>query len=127
MLREFSDLRQDTEGHRRLFSDETFDLYLWYDRVGGKIVGFQLCYDKGENEHALTWIEGKGYLHSRIDDGESSVRENLTPVLARDGFFDRHGVAERFREASREIERGIAELVYRRILAFEAGKVNPLL
>lgn len=128
MLREFPDLSQEKAGHRRLFADEYFDLYLWYDREGGRLVGFQLCYDKTDDEHSLTWLEGKGYLHSRIDHGEPyPARSKQSPVLVPDGFFDKEGIAERFKKAGENLPPGVVDLVYAKILEFRPDKINPLL
>ena len=128
MLREVSGLSQERTGHRRLFSDEYFDLYLWYDRKGGRLTGFQLCYDKEHDEHSLTWVEGKGYLHSRIDAGESiPSRSKQSPVLVQDGFFDKEAIAARFKKRSGSLPPEIVDLVIGKILYFSPDKVNPLL
>ena len=55
MLAEIRNARQIAgEDFRRWFTDEEFDLIVWYgdDR---SLVGFQLCYDKQDRERALTW------------------------------------------------------------------------
>jgi hypothetical protein len=55
MLSEVRDVRQDPGGVRRWWNDESFDLIVWYDTAGGAIRGYQLCYNRGADEHALTW------------------------------------------------------------------------
>jgi hypothetical protein len=55
MLSEYKEVRQrDDEGYRRWFSDSYFDIVLWFDRSGGAMTGFQVCYDKGKSERAFT-------------------------------------------------------------------------
>lgn len=111
MLAECRNVRQIRgEGHRRWFSDDYFDLIVWYD--GSEPVGFQLCYDRGGRERALTWHRDRGYAHERVDSGETeSGRHKSTPILVADGVFDSAEVTERFREASGRLEPDIVELV----------------
>lgn len=112
MLREFRHVRQE-EGHphRRWFGDEYFDLIVW-EGDDGSVIGFQLCYDKGRDEHALTWKRDGGASHRRVDDGEGNLDfRKQTPVLVPDGHFAAELVSERFRSAATEIDPDIAELV----------------
>lgn len=52
MLVELKDVRQiPNDGFRRWFTDEDFDLIVWYE--DDKITGFQLCYDKKEMEFLI--------------------------------------------------------------------------
>ena len=82
MLSEIKKTRQEEgEPYRRWFTDEDHDLIVWYD-AEGKILGFQLCYELGPNERALTWIRGKGYAHNRVDDGETGFfMHKMSPIL----------------------------------------------
>jgi hypothetical protein len=63
-------------------------------------MSFQLSYDKGRRERALTWTPDRGFLHTGVDDGESEVglRHKATPLLVADGYFDGNRVLETFRE-----------------------------
>ena len=117
MLVELPDPRQiKDEGHRRWFSDDYFDLIVWYDLAETTIVGFQLCYDKRGLERAITWQRGRGFSHNRIDDGET-VHEHakMSPVLVSDGVFLKETVSDRFKASSTGIHPNIAELVYKKI------------
>jgi len=112
MLTEIRNARQiEGEGFRRWFTDEYFDLIVWYadDRT---LVGFQLCYDKLERERALTWTREHGFHHNQIDSGEIPGHAKMTPVIIADGEFNRDPVAERFRKASGQIEPAVARFVY---------------
>ena len=118
MLSEIRNPRQiEGEGRRRWFTDDYFDLIVWYD-LSGELAGFQLCYDKARTERALTWRRDQGYSHERVDEGEIPGRAKMSPVLVPDGAFPRNGVAERFFEASAQIDPEIRELVYDRLLRF---------
>jgi len=140
VLTEIKNARQDPGGFRRCFFSDDMDLYLWYDRRGGKLFGFQLCYDKRAVQHAITWREELGATHNKVDDGESRPgRYKAAPILVADGLFERDRVAAAFRREAgiepgspavepgrqdragkaRGLEPDIAELVYQKILTFD--------
>ena len=65
-LKEFSKVRQEKEGYRRLFADDYFDLYIWYDsKEKMSKIGFQLVY--GKKSKAITWSQGS-LNHNKIED-----------------------------------------------------------
>lgn len=103
MLREIPDLRQfPDEGFRRWFSDRDQDVIVWYaDETRQEVIGFQICYDKQETEHALTWYKERGFSHNRIDDGEVPFSTKMSPVLVADGMPPLQRILEDF-EASSE-------------------------
>lgn len=115
MLIEMRNVRQiKGDGYRRWFSDDYFDLYVWYEDEDLKnLLGFQLCYNKLKNEHAITWTKKAGFKHETVDDGESNASANKTPVLVSDGAFDSRTVSERFCSASGDIDKHVAHLVYK--------------
>ena len=104
------------EAHRRWFSSADLDLIVWCDNHGAP-VAFQLCYDKGRSERALTWEPATGLVHSAVDDGEFQVgmRYKATPVLAPDGPLDVPRVAARFAAASTDLPAEIAAFVRERL------------
>jgi len=119
VLVEKKDVRQiPGEGLRRWFADEYFDLIVWYEEA--QVIGFQLCYDKGGRERALTWHRPHRFLHTRIDDGEIPLAYKMSPVLVQDGAFDAGGVAERFRRASAGIDPRVAALVLEQLRVYPA-------
>jgi hypothetical protein len=80
MLTEIKHARQiPNEGYRRWFTDESFDLFVWY--MNDKIEGFQLCYDTRDKARAITWRLSSGYSHDKIDDGERVFYNKMTPIL----------------------------------------------
>jgi hypothetical protein len=126
MLVEYRNVRQvGGEGYRRWFSDDYFDLIVWYE--GNRhshrgISGFQLCYDRSGYERALTWQRGRGFSHEKVDTGEGGrIGPKSTPILVADGLFDASAIAGRFREASRGIDAEIVELVLDRLAAYPGG------
>jgi hypothetical protein len=83
-LMEIKHVRQiANEGYRRWFTDESFDLIVWF--MDEEIQGFQLCYDSGKEKRAITWRLSLGYSHEGIDDGERVFRNKMTPVLVANG------------------------------------------
>lgn len=126
MLTEIRNPRQiEGEGFRRWFTDEYFDLIVWYamDRT---LVGFQLCYDKLDHERALTWTREHGFQHNRIDAGEVPGHAKMTPVIIADGEFSRDPVAERFRKASGQIEPAVARFVYETVKKYPGRLEGPV-
>ena len=99
------------------FSDEYFDLAVWFHN-DGSIKSFQLCYNSINDPHALTWKEGKGFVHDRIDDGETRDHYKMTPILVADGEFPKEKILKKFLDASREIDPEIGNFVYQKISAF---------
>ena len=61
MLYEIKDVQQEESGpFCRWFADRDFDLFVWYNE-DDSFFGFQLCYEKGKNEKALTWKAKSGF------------------------------------------------------------------
>ncbi|HOW89616.1 MAG TPA: hypothetical protein PL037_04985 [Elusimicrobiales bacterium] len=100
MLREMKDVRQiPGDPPRRWFSDERFDLIVWFDPSGG-MYGFQLCYDLKSKPRALTWLRDKGYRHDGIDGGEDRPGlHKSSPILVTDGSFNAAGVGDELERA----------------------------
>lgn len=113
MLREIKPLRQHPGEFRRLFLDDFFDLYVWYrsEDTQDEIIGFQLCYDKGNRERALTWLKGEGWKHSWVDTGDQTPKANRTPTLIHGCEDDLAWVVSRFQERSANIPVEINELI----------------
>ncbi|MBI9106168.1 MAG: hypothetical protein JEZ04_05435 [Spirochaetales bacterium] len=128
MLYEFRKVQQKEKGYRRLFLDEFFDLYVWYDKKGGDIIGFELCYNKDSDEHSIIWKQNKGYLHTEIDSGENNPgHSKQSPISLIDGYFDKKKVSKRFLESSLNLENEIVDLVNNRILEYDEKLINPFL
>lgn len=111
-LREIRFVRQvEGERRRRWFTSETMDLIVWIDETWAP-VAFQLCYDKGTNERALTFSADGKVSHERVDDGESDRAPlKATPVLIVGGYFDPIRVKRLFDEASLDLPKPILAFV----------------
>ena len=119
MIREISRVKQVRgEARRRWFTDEYWDLYVWID-AGKSPIGFQLCYGKPDNEHALTWFDDKKPVHTRVSASKPGGRHStMTPILVADGYFDDRTVRERFLRDSTEIDSSVREYVRDRLENF---------
>jgi len=113
MLREVDNVSQrEDEGRRRWFADRYFDLIVWYEPDDpDRVLGFQLCYDKAHDEHALTWRRQGGFTHHSIDDGQPHAETNSTPILVPDGVLQVDDLRRRFAAACGDIDPEIARLV----------------
>lgn len=96
-------LSYPTEEPRKWFSDDYFDLIVWYGSTG-QITSFQLCYDVAEDQRAISWDVVKGFSHSRIDEGEDNPEQNRSPILIPDTEKIDHTVIEKFTEHSKSLE-----------------------
>lgn len=120
MMYEIRNVQQhEGESKRRWFFDCEIDLTIWVDD-DDKILGFQLSYDRPLSPHALTWIQGKGFFHHRVDDGENpgTLARKGIPILLPDGEFDMDRVSEIFKEKSNEMDAEIAQFVYEKIRSY---------
>lgn len=117
MLYEIRRVRQNPgEPFRRWFTDDRFDLYVWYDSPTlERLVGFQLCYDKDKHhtERALTWYRGRGFDHRRVDEGDVEPTRNQSAILLSDGRFPKEAILLSFREAARELDPDLVTFIAR--------------
>ena len=105
----------------QLFANNYFDLYVWYESDRKSLFGFQLCYNIGVDEHALTWTKTKGYQHNRIDDGEtrsSITGYKMAAVLMPDGIFDANSIAQKFLQDLGDVDHKIGFLVYKKLMEY---------
>lgn len=122
MMREVRKVRQvEGEPRRRWFTDEFFDLIVWFS-PSGEIVGFQLSYDKFRQERALTWRPGEGFGHDGVDDGEDRPGKlKATPILVADGAFDATGIAERFSRESGDLPVEVVAFILAKLRDYPRG------
>ncbi len=100
---------------RRWFTDDFFDLIIWVNEIG-EIVGFQLCYDKNFDQHAITWKKQTGYMHNKVDDGENKPgKYKSAAILIPDGTFDFKKIVEKFKCNCEEIDSKVTSFVYSKL------------
>lgn len=112
MLKEVHSTKQIAgEPRRRWFVSAALDLYVWYDEEDA-VIQFQICYDKGPGERALTWRREEGFSHHTVDDGESGIFQmKSSPILTARAGFDPANLRSLFAEAARKLEHDLYEFV----------------
>ncbi len=112
MLKEIQNVtRLEGERLRRWFSDPALDLYVWYSD-NDIICQFQLCYDKGPKEKAVTWEQDKSIVHHSVDDGESGIfRMKSTPILTDDAEFDLGEVKALYQNLGSKLEHDLYQFI----------------
>ena len=68
---------------------------------------------------ALTWYEDKGFRHSGIDEGDGVGVGKRTPILIRDGIFDKETIEKRFASSSSGLPKEIADFVTNKLAEYE--------
>jgi hypothetical protein len=117
VLVEFKNVRQEPgKGLRRWFEDNLYELVVWY-RPEGSVLGFQIHYHLKQSERALTWREGEGFTHSRVDSGTGSPLKNLVPILLPNGSIRWGEVLREFDESSATLEPDLRSFVRQRLEA----------
>lgn len=117
MLKEFVHVRQEKgPGRRRWFESDDLELVVWLDHRG-EVEGYQICYDLGHGEHALTWRPQTGFEHNEVDAGDEGALSNLTPILVPDGAVPWPEVAARFAKQGSSLEPALRDLVGRTLQA----------
>ena len=123
MLSEIRNVHQiPGEGYRCWFTNTFFDLIIWYNdqRI---IKGFQLCYNKNDDEHAVTWHKDSGFSHTEVDNGEDELHfYKMTPILISDGIFENKKIAEKFQKESQKIDPDIASFVLEKLIEYPTSK-----
>jgi hypothetical protein len=121
MLYEIKNVSQyKNELKRRWFFDHDIDLTVWVD-LENRIDSFQLCYDKIQNFHALTWKKNFGFKHNRVDDGEdlnSIGNYKSIPILLMDGHFEKERIIEIFSKNCLNIPKFISKFVLEKLMSY---------
>jgi hypothetical protein len=115
MLRELPSTKQvPGERYRRWFFCHEADLVVWFD-ADGTPTGFQLAYDKYQNEHSISWHAGTGFRHDAVDEGNPLAGEAETPLLYPHGEFDAKRVIALFTSLSAEMPQDLARFVIEKL------------
>lgn len=110
MLKEFKNVRQVENIDRKLYTDNYFDLYLWYKKDSDEFIGFQLIYCAGYNKMALTAEVGSVPFVNRVDSGDGELY-NPTDLLDGSGSFPKDELYREFYKRSSGIDKEISRVV----------------
>ena len=103
-MREIKNVRQERlPGRRRWFESDALELVVWLN-PREQLTGFQLCYDRGGTERALTWRAIGGFAHDTVDQGNASALKNCTPILRPDGVIPWQRLIQLFDQCSANLE-----------------------
>ena len=126
MLREIVNVhQQDPRLRRRWFCDDYFDLFVW-EKPGGRIVEFQLCYDKSARERVLKWGANAGFAHHRIDSGEPLPGVNMSPIMVADGVMPLSAVRGKFAASAERLDPQVRDFILQRLRDYHARAAVPL-
>jgi hypothetical protein len=116
LLQEITNLRQiEGDPRRRWFADAVLDLYVWYDDEDN-VIQFQICYDKGPGEQALTWKKEQGFIHHAVDDGEGGIyRMKSTPVILEKTRYDGGRIPDLIKQHGGKLEHDLYEFILSRL------------
>jgi hypothetical protein len=118
VLREIRNVRQERgAGRRRWFESDGFELVVWLDDAGA-CEGFQVGYDLGRGECALTWRPGLGFAHNKVDQGDDHEGgSKKSPILVANGAVPWPEITLLFSERGSGLETELRELVSARLAA----------
>ncbi len=118
-LKEIKNVRQISgEGFRRWFTDDFFDLYIWYQDNKKDITGFQLAYGEVERDHALTWTVNHGFSHDGVDDGNITGSYKRSPILIANGMFDPDSLIHMFEEHQGDLDKKLFSFIKTKIKGY---------
>jgi hypothetical protein len=123
-LREYRYVHQAPgEPRLRWFLSDYFELFVWFDD-DELPCAFRLCYDRGYQEHAITWERNKPRIrHQAIDDGKTPVCFPRSLIIAGASAPFPKSITDRFGAASGEIPKEIRALVLDELRAAHTNRV----
>jgi hypothetical protein len=122
MLREHAQVAQDAPGlTRRWFRDEDFDLYLW-ERPGGEVDAFELCYDRQGRERSLRWSRTGGFRHEGVDRPETKPGRAMSALLVAEGTMPVAAVSRKLRGAAKALPAGVRDFMIARLAEYAGSR-----
>lgn len=131
MLKEFSSVRQTEKISRRLYTDNYFDLYLWYKKNSNIFIGFQLIFCIDGSQMALTAEIDKIPSIDRVNSGDNKSY-GPTDLLDSPGYLPKEELYLEFSNRSKfidkEIRSGILKVIqgYKKDGIKKEGKLEPI-
>ena len=99
------------ENHRRWFYAQDADLIVWED--GSKtIIGFQFCFVIESKEKAISWRQGKGFMHEVVDNLKSNPHSyKMTPLIKQNGGYSFNLILDIFTLKSTAIDKHVRKFI----------------
>jgi hypothetical protein len=117
LMQEFVGVRQrEDEGFRRLFENDYFKLWVWYDHDKTTLQGFQLLWGGDDNESAITWKTDGTFSHHGVASEEFGGAMKMTQVLEGDAGAIRPSTIYIFRRYAAKIDQALVELVVSKVM-----------
>ncbi len=110
MLKEFKSVRQHESEYRRLFWDEAFELYVFYNHEGAEMSGFQLVHNGSPEARVVAWNSMNGLNYYRVKD-DDEVLFNRAPILVPAGRSDVKDITKDFSDRAGEIDKDVFDSV----------------
>lgn len=123
MLKEFKKLRQVESISRKLFTDNYFDLYIWYKKNTEDFIGFQLVFCVNEIQMALTAEVGKIPNIRKVDSGDNEFY-GPTDILDGVGFFPKTELYREFYERSKYMDNYIRDNILKVISEYKEEQLE---
>ena len=122
MLEEYCRLRQEKDSFRRFYTDSALDLYVWYENDKITIIGFQLIYNKQDEDNmkAFTWEAKKGGLHSGVD---IKGFYDPSPILVDNGPFEPMKLLDTFVKSAMNLDKTIYNLIYNVLKSYDKQNI----
>jgi len=122
MLEEILEVRQNPgEDPRRWFRSADWDLYVWFeDTAQSKPRGWQLCYDRSQQEKSLSWFPGQGFRHQLVDDGDAVYANKGSAILTEDAGPIPPVLLPRFAEESATMEPSLRQWMLEKLGEYRA-------
>jgi len=122
MLREIPHVRQDNASiKRRWFQDGYFDLWTWEELGNGTPVAFQLCYDKRNDERALSWRRDHGFDHLRVRTGRGDEDDSAAILQGDAGVFPAVIVSRKLKVAAAQLPEPLRRFLFHKVKAYVMG------
>jgi hypothetical protein len=112
------------EPRRRWFRASGIDLYVWIDESDHPFA-FQLCYEKGVHEFALTWETERGFTHAKVDSGSGAGLHSSSQLLVGSSEPDLGHIKQNFSRVSEGLPPLIRSLVSDALELYPSSPTAP--
>ena len=125
-LTENKSVRQRSdEGYRRWFLNEYFDIIFWYNKKGGNLLGFQVCYNKNVDEKAFTWekkTRSHHFVNTDLNENRSKRETMMTAILKGDAGSIKNEVRKNLIKYSGELDKDLINLIIEKIEEYNSKR-----